>query len=197
MREWFVLSSVASSIVVAASFAVGGCAVSSKQTAIPKIEDSADWRLSEGCRVYKFGVLTAPDCDILIGRDIAIQITRIRPLSLQPGQDYRGTIGIEFHPDRGNWSFSAPYADLLIAGSSYTTTDLDEAIVFAKGDRTVLERLRPHQQRYELPPGERRFLRLRFAVPQNELGNGFALRVMGLQRGGEAIRVPLIEFEAK
>ena len=167
------------------------------QPAIPKIEDGANWQLSEGCRVYEFGILTAPDCDILTGQGIAIQITRIRPLSVQPGQDNRSTIGIEFYPNRGNWSFSAPYVALLIAGGSYTPTDVDEAIVFAKGDRTTLERLQPHQQRYQLPPGERRFLRLRFAVPQNELGNGFALRVTGLQREDEAVRVPLLEFETK
>jgi hypothetical protein len=184
-------------VVVIASFAVAGCAVSRIQPAIPKIEDSADWQLSEGCRVYKFGILTAPDCDILTGQGIAIQITRIRLLHLQPGQDNRSTIGIEFHPYRGNWSFSAPYVTLLIAGGSYTPTDLDEAIVFAKGDKTISERLQPHQQRYQLPPDERRFLRLRFAVPQNELENGFALRVTGLQREGEAVRVPLLEFETK
>ena len=197
MRQWFVLSFVASSIVIAASFAAGGCAVSSIQPAIPKIEDSADWQLSEGCRVYKFGILTAPDCDILTGQGVAIQITRIRVLSLQPGQDDRSTIGIEFQSDRGNLSFSAPYVALLIAGVSYTPADLDEAIVFAKGDGAIVTRLPPHQQRYPLPPGERRFFRLRFAVPQNELGGRFALRITGLQRDGEAVRVPLLEFETK
>jgi hypothetical protein len=80
----FALCSVASVLIVA-SFAVVSCAVYGMQPAVPKIEDSADWQLSEGCRVYKFGVLTAPDCDILTGQGIAIQITRIRLLSLQPG----------------------------------------------------------------------------------------------------------------
>jgi hypothetical protein len=85
----------------------------------------------------------------------------------------------------------------LIAGGSYIPAEIDEAIVFAKEGRTIVERLQPHQQRYRLPPGERRFLRLRFAVPQSELGDGFALRVTGLEREGEAVRVPLLEFETK
>jgi len=185
------------SIVIVASFAVVGCAVYGVQPAIPKIEDGADWQLSEGCRVYEFGVLTAPDCDILTGQGIAIQITRIRLLNLQPGQDNRSTIGIEFHPDQGNWSFSAPYVALSMAGGSHTPSHLDEAIVFEKGNRPILERLPPHQQRYELPPGEKRFFRLRFAVPQNELRNGFALRVTGLQREGKEVRVPILRFEFK
>ena len=84
-----------------------------------------------------------------------------------------------------------------MAGGSYAPTDIDEAIVFAKAGTTSPERLQPHQQRYELPPGERRFLRLRFAVPQDELGGGFALRVTGLQREGESVRVPLLEFESR
>ena len=188
---------LSASVLVVAGLAIAGCATSRVQPAIPKIEESAGWQLSEGCRVYRLGVLTAPDCDILTGQGIAIQITRIRVLSLQPGQDDRSTIGIEFHPDHGTWSFSAPYAVLLVAGGSYTPTDLDEAIVFAKGGATIVERLEPHQQRYPLPPGERRFLRLRFAVPQDKLANGFALRVTGLQREGEAVRVPLLQFEMK
>ena len=192
----FGLSSVAS-IVLVASFAVVSGAAYGMQPAIPKIEDSADWQLSEGCRVYKFGILTAPDCDILTGQGIAIQITRIRLLSLQPGQDNRSTIGIELRPDQGNWSFSAPYVTLSISGGSYTPSDLDEAIVFGKGDRPILERLQPHQQRYRLPLGEKRFFRLRFAVPQNELRNGFALRVTGLKGEGEAVRVPILQFEFK
>ena len=187
----FALCAVASIVIVASRAAYG------VQPAIPKIEDSADWQLSEGCRVYKFGVLTAPDCDILAGQGIAIRITRIRLLSLQPGQDNRSTIGIEFHPDHGKWSFSAPYVTLSIAGGSYTPSDLDEAIVFAKGDRPILERLPPHQQRYQLPPGEKRFFRLRFAVPQNELRNGFALWITGLQRGRQGVRVPNLRFEFK
>jgi hypothetical protein len=197
MGKRFALSSVSASVVVVTGLAIAGCAATRNQPAIPKIEKSADWQLSEGCRVYRLGIPTAPDCDILTGQGIAIQITRIRLLSLQPGQDNRSTIGIEFHPDHGSWSFSAPYVALLVAGGSYTATDLDEAIVFARGGATILERLQPHQQRYELPPGERRFLRLRFAVPQDKLGNGFALRVTGLRRDGEAVQVPLLEFETK
>jgi hypothetical protein len=193
----FVLSSVSASVVAVAGLAIAGCAASRLQPAIPKIEENATWRLSEGCRVYRLGIPTAPDCDVLTGRGIAIQITRIRLLSLQPGQDDRSTIGIEFHPDHDSWSFSAPYASLLIAGGSYTPADLDEAIVFAKGGAAILERLQPHRERYLLPPGERRFLRLRFSVPQNKLGNGFALQITGLQREGEAVRVPLLEFETQ
>jgi hypothetical protein len=37
--------------------------------------------------------------------------------------------------------------------------------------------------------------RLRFSVPQSELENGFALRMTGLQREGEAARVPIMRFE--
>ena len=185
------------SVVVATGLAIAGCASSSIQPAISRIEEGAGWQLSEGCRVYRLGIPTAPDCDILAGQGIAIKITRIRLLSLPPGQDNRTTIGIEFRPDHGSWTFSAPYAALSIAGGSYTPTDIDEAIVFAKAGTTSPERLQPHQQRYELPPGERRFLRLRFAVPQDKLGNGFALRVTGLQRDGESVRVPLLEFETK
>ena len=191
------LPSNAAAVVVVTGLAIAGCAASGIQPAIPKIEKSADWQLSEGCRVYRLGIPTAPDCDILTGQGIAIQITRIRLLSLQPGSDNRATIGIEFHPDHGSWSFSAPYVALLAAGGSYMPTDLDEAIVFAKGGAAILERLQPHQQRYELPPGDRRFVRLRFAVPQDKLVNGFALRITGLQREGEPIRVPLLEFETR
>jgi hypothetical protein len=193
----FSLCSVASAVIVA-GFVVVSCAAYGIQPAIPKIEDSAGWQLSEGCRVYKFGILTAPDCDILTGKGIAIQITRIRLLSLQPGQDNRSTIGIEFHSDHSGWSFSSPSVALLIAGRSYTPSDIDEAIVFAKQDRPIFpEPLQPNLQRYDLPPGEKRFFRLRFAVPQNELRNGFVLRVTGLQREGEAVRVPILEFEFK
>jgi len=191
------IGGISHAVVVVIGLAIAGCAASRFQPAIPKIEASADWQLSEGCRVYRLGIPTAPDCDILTGQGIAIQITRIRLLSLQPGQDNRSTIGIEFHPDQGSWSFSAPYAALLVAGGNYTPPDPDEAIVFAKAGARTLERLQPHQQRYELPPGDRRFLRLRFAVPQNELGKGFALQITGLQRDGEAVRVPLLEFETR
>jgi hypothetical protein len=192
----FSLSSVAL-VVIAAGFAVVSCAVYEIRAAIPNIEDGAGWQLSEGCRVYKFGFLTAPDCDIVTGAGIAVQITRIRLPNAQPNQDNRSTIGIEFHPDHATWSFSSPYVALLIAGKSYTPSDLDEAIVFAKRDRPILERLEPHQRRYQLPSDEKRFFRLRFAVPQNELRNGFALRVTGLQREGEAVRVPILQFEFK
>jgi hypothetical protein len=92
----FSLSSAAL-VVIAAGFAVVSCAVHEIQPAIPNIEDGAGWQLSEGCRVYKFGFLTAPDCDILTGAGIAVQITRIRLPNSQPNQDNRSTIGIEFH----------------------------------------------------------------------------------------------------
>ena len=195
-RKWFPLSSVAL-VVIAAGFVVVSCAVYEIQPAITNIEDGAGWQLSQGCQVYKFGFLTAPDCDIVTGAGIAVQITRIRLPNAQPNQDNRSTVGIEFHPDHGTWSFSSPYVALLIAGKSYAPSDLDEAIVFAKGDRPISERLEPHQQRYQLPSDEKRFFRLRFAVSQNELRNGFALRVTGLQREGEAVRVPILQFEFK
>ena len=38
---------------------------------------------------------------------------------------------------------------------------------------------------------------LRFAVSQNELRNGFALRVTGLQREGQDVQVPILQFEFK
>ena len=197
MGKRAVLSAVVVSVVVVIGLAMAGCAASSIRPAMSRIEEGAGWQLSEGCRVYRLGIPTVPDCDILAGQGIAIKITRIRLLSLQPGQDNRTTIGIEFQTEHGSWTFSAPYAALSIAGGSYTPTDIDEAIVFAKAGRATPERLQPHQQRYELPPGERRFLRLRFAVPQDQLGNGFALRVTGLQRKDESVRVPLLEFESR
>lgn len=189
--------SIVGSGIIFAGLLLGSGAVYGIQPAIPKIEHSVGWQLSQGCQVYKFGILTDPDCDILTGDGIAVQITRIRLLSLQPGQDSRSGIGIEFHPSHGSWSFSSPYVSLLIAERSYTPLEVDEAIVFAKGDRPSLERLQPRQQQYQLPPGEKRFFRLRFAVPQNELRNGFTLRIMGLQREGEVVLVPALNFEFK
>ncbi len=152
----FVPSSIAPAVAAFAAFAVVGCAASGTRLALPKIQDSAGWQLSQGCRVYRLGIPTAPDCDILAGHGIAIQVTRIRLLPLSPGQDDRSTIGIELLADPGNWSFSAPYAVLSVAGTSHTPTDLDEAIAFAKGERTVLARLQPRQPGYPLTPGERR-----------------------------------------
>jgi hypothetical protein len=163
--------------------------------AIPKIEDSAGWQLSEGCRVYKFGILTDPDCDVLTGHGIAIQITRIRLLSLPPGQDDRATIGIELQADDDGRYFSSPFVGLTIAGRSYPPPEIDQALVFAKRDRPIFpEKLRPNQQRYRLPPGEKRFFRLRFSVSQSELGAGFELQVTGLQSEGETLQVPTVQF---
>jgi hypothetical protein len=188
--------SVALLIVAAAGFVVFSCRAYGVPPAIPKIGDSAGWQLSEACRVYKFGILTDPDCDILSGEGIAIQITRIRLLNLQPGQDNRTTVGIEFRPDHGNWYFSSPYVALLIAGKSFAPPDIDEGLVFEKGGRRIFpERLQLNQQRYQLPPGEKRFFRLRFAVPQNELRNGFALQVTGLQKEGAAVPVPILKLQ--
>jgi len=178
-----------------------GCAVVSATAygtppATPKIEDSAGWQLSEGCRVYKFGKLTEPDCDILTGEGVAVQITRVRLLDLPQGQDNRPIIGIQLQPDHGRWYFSSPFVTLVIAGRSYTPAEIDQALVFARSDRPIFpEQLQPKQQRYELPPGEKRFFRLRFPVPQSELKNGFALRMTGLQKEGEALRVPIMRFE--
>ena len=179
---------------------VAGCpAVSSPvygtRPAIPRIEDSGGWQVSEGCRVYEFGMLTDPDCDLLTGDGVAIQVTRVRILSLPPGQDNRPTIGIQFQPDQGDWYFSSPFVALSIAGRSYIA-DIDQALVFARGDRPIFpEKLGSDQQRYELPPGEKRFFRLRFSVNQSELRNGFALRVTGLHKEGEAVWVPVMKFE--
>ena len=183
-------------LLVGAGCAVVSAAVSGTPPAIPKIEESAGWQLSEGCQVYKFGMLTEPDCDILTGEGVAIQITRVRLLSLPPGQDNRPIIGIQLLPDHGHWYFSSPFVTLVIAGRDYTPAEIDQALVFSRSDRTISpEMLQPNQLRYELPPGERRFFRLRFSVSQSELRNGFALRVTGLQREGEAVRLPIIRFE--
>ena len=110
------------------------------------------------------------------------------------GGDGRSTIGIEFRIDQGAWSFSSPFAVLVVAGKSHEPSDLDEAVVFVRGGRPAVERLQPRQQRYALPSGERRFFRLRFAVPTDELRDGFALRVTGLQREGEVVDVPTLDF---
>src|SRR5580765_7320336 len=107
-------------LLIGAGCAVVSAAVYGTPPAIPKIEDSAGWQLSEGCRVYRFGILTDPDCDILTGHGIAIQITRIRLLNLPPGQDDRATIGIELHAKDDGRYFSSPFVGLIIAGRSYT-----------------------------------------------------------------------------
>jgi len=163
-------SPVVALLSVAVLSIVGGCSVVSSpgygmRPAIPSIEDgSGSWQLSEGCQVYKFGMLTDPDCDVLTGDGVSIQVTRVRILSLPPGQDNRPTIGIQFQPDQGNWYFSSPFVALTIAGRSYIA-DIDQALVFARGDRPIFpEKLGSDQQRYELPPREKRFFRLRFSV---------------------------------
>ena len=183
-------------LLIGAGCAVVSAAVYGMPPAIPKIEDSAGWQLSEGCQVYKFGILTEPDCDILTGEGVAVQITRVRLPDLPPGQDNRPIIGIQLQPDHGHWYFSSPFVTLVIAGRSYTPAEIDQALVFARSDRKIFpEKLQPKQQRYELPPGEKRFFRLRFSVPQSELKNGFALRMTGLQKEGEAVRVPIMRFQ--
>jgi hypothetical protein len=71
---------------------VAGCPVVSSpvygtRPAIPRIEDIGGWQLSEGCRVYEFGMLTDPDCDLLTGDGVAIQVTRVRiEFATGPGQ---------------------------------------------------------------------------------------------------------------
>ena len=194
LRERLALLSVALvSIVVGCP--VVSAPVDGTRPAIPRIEDSGGWQLSEGCRVYKFGILTDPDCDLLTGDGVAIQVTRIRILSLPPGQDNRPTIGIQFQPGQDGWNFSSPFAALTVAGRSYIA-DIDEALVFARDDRPIFpEKLGSDQQRYELPLGEKRFFKLRFSVNQNELRNGFALRVTGLHKEGQAVWVPIMTFE--
>ncbi len=187
-------------ISIAYPLICAGCAVvgatNGMPPAIPKIEDKAGWQLSEGCQVYKLGMLTAPDCDILTGEGVTIQITRVRLLSLSPGQDNRPIIGIQLQSNQRHWYFSSPFVALQVAGRTYTPAEIDQVLVFARGDRPVFpEKLHSNQQRYELPPGERRFFRLRFPLPQSELGNGFALRFIGLQKEGEAVTVPVMRFK--
>ena len=163
--------------------------------ALPKIESGSGWQLSESCRVYKFGMLTEPDCDILTGHGIAIQITRIRVLNLPPGQDDRATVGIELRADDDHRYFSSPFASLVIAGRTYTPPEIEQPLVFAQRDGRIFpEKLQPNQQRYQLPPGEKRFFRLRFPVSQSKLGNGFALQITGLQSEGETLDVPIVQF---
>lgn len=179
---------------------VAGCAVVSspiyvRRPAIPRIEASKGWQLSEGCRVYEFGIRTQPDCDLLTGHGVTIQVTRVRILNLAPGQDNRAGIGIQFQSDQGDWYLSSPFVTLSIAGRSYIA-DIDQVFVLARGDRPIfLKKLGSDQQRYELPLGEKRFFRLRFSVNQSELRNGFTLRVMGLHKEDEAVQVPIMKFE--
>jgi len=184
-------------LLASTGFAVASVAAygTTPAIAIPKIEAGAGWQLSAGCQVRKFGMLTEPGCDILTGEGVTIQITRVRVLSLPPGQDDRPVIGIELRPDRGEWYFSAPFADLVVAGRRYSPAAIDQALVFTMSDRPIFqEKLQPNQQRYHLPLGQKRFFRLRFPVPQSELGNGFELRVTGLRKEGEVVRVPVIRF---
>jgi hypothetical protein len=115
-------------------------------------------------------------------------------LNLPPGQDDRATIGIELQADDDRY-FSSPFVELVVAGRSYSPPEIDQALVFAKRGRPIFpEKLQLNQQRYPLPAGEKRFFRLRFSVSQRELGNGFALRVTGLQSDGETLQVPTVQF---
>ncbi len=183
-------------LLACAESAVFGASMDGKTPAIPKIENSAGWQLSEGCRVYKFGMLTDPDCDLLTGEGVTIQITRFRLLSLPPGQDNRAIVGIQLQPNHGHWSFSSPFVTLIVGGRSYTPAEIQQAVVFSGSDRPVfLKKLQPNQQSYELPLSEKRFFGLRFPIPQNELANGFALRITGLKKDGEAVPVPILRFE--
>ena len=127
-------------LLVGAGCAVVSASVYGTPPAIPKIEDSAGWQLSEGCQVYKFGILTEPDCDILTGDGVAVQITRVRLLSLPPGQDNRPIIGIQLQPAHGHWYFSSPSVTLVIAGRSYTPAEIDQALVFARSDRRSFQK---------------------------------------------------------
>ena len=175
-------------------FAAAACAVN--RPFVPTLENSANWQLSEGCRVYRYGILTDPDCDILTGNGIAIQVTRIHVLNLPPGQDNRAIIGIELAPENGDWNFTSPYVSLEFGESRHVAAEINEALVVEKrGQRILPERLERNRQQYALPTGERRFFRLRFAVPQTELNHGFALRVIGLQKDGAAVSVPLLKFK--
>jgi hypothetical protein len=103
-------------LLVGAGCAVVSAAVYGTPPAIPKIEDSAGWQLSEGCQVYKFGILTEPDCDILTGEGCRRSDHASSSLDLPPGQDNRPIIGIQLQPDHGHWYFSSPFVTLVIAG---------------------------------------------------------------------------------
>lgn len=193
MPKRFPLATAAFAAVVAGVVALG-CASREVRVAVPRIEDGDGWRLAAGCQVRKFGLLTDADCDTLGTEGIAIQITRVRAVHPQPREDGRSTIGIELLADRGAWSFASPFVELLVGGRRHAPSDLDEVIVFVKEGRSLPERLEPRRQQYPLPPGEKRFFRLRFDVPQDELRDGFGLRITGLQREGEAVQVPVLRF---
>src|SRR5207248_537047 len=181
------------SVATVVAITLVGCAV--HQPFLPTIERTTGWQLSEGCRVYQYGILTDPDCDVLTGEGIAIQITRIRVLNSKAGQDHHTTIGIEFQSSAGSWSFSPPYVALETGGNTYTSPDIDEALVFKTAGRAISPQKMQHdRERYELSLGERIFFRLQFAVPQNEIRDGFALCVTGLHKDGVAVSVPAIKF---
>ncbi len=185
------------SLAVSAGLLVGSDTAYGVQPAVPKVQSSPRWQLAEGCRTYRLGLLTDPDCDILTGDGITIQITRMRPLGAQPGPLDRSTIGIEFRARRGEWSFSSPYAELLVGARITPPPEIDEAIVFAKGDKPSLQRLAPRRAQYQLPPDERLFFRLQFPIAPGELRHGFTLQITGLQRDGKPVHVPVLEFEFK
>jgi len=190
------LAALSAALLLFSAGCADASAAAGTRPALPKIEDNAGWRLSECCQVYKFGLLTEPDCDILTGEGVVVQITRVRVLSLAPGQDDRPVIGIQLQADHGHWYFYSPFAALVIAGRSYTPAEIEQALVFANSDKPIFpEKLQPNQKQYELPPGEKRFFRLRFPVPQSELKSGFALRITGIQKDGEAVQVPILKFE--
>ena len=185
------------SIAVSAGLLMGSATANGVPSAVPHIESSAGWQLAEGCRTYRQGLLTDPDCDILTSDGITIQITRIRPLVAPPGPLDRSTIGIELRARHGEWSFSSPYAELLVGARGASPPEIDEPIVFAKANKPSVQRLAPRRQQYQLPPDERRFFRLQFPIAQGELRHGFTLRVTGLRRDGKPVHVPVLEFEFK
>jgi len=174
---------------------LSGCSGLWGRTGVPVLEDGFGWRLAPGCQVNRLGFMTRPDCDILAGDGITIQITRIHPLNSSPGQDRRSTIGIEFQVNSGSWSLNSPYLEIVLAGKAMPPSSLDEVIVFEKNGHKISERLEPNRKRYLLPLVEKRFFRFLFPVRQNEFEDGFHLKIIGLQRQDDAVRVPTLHFE--
>ena len=170
-----------------------GCAV--HQPFVPTIAENPNWHVSAGCQSYRYGILTDPDCDIVTGEGIAIQITRVRLLSLPPGQDNRTTIGIGLEPGQGTWDIAPPYASLETTLSQSISAVIDEAVVSKKDGRTIFpEKLAPDGQRYDLARAQQAFFRLRFSAPQDDLDKGFLLRITGLHKDGAVVAVPAIRF---
>ncbi len=185
----------AATLLAVASALVAGGEAFGKSLAVPALDSGDGWQLAEGCRVYRLGTRTDPDCDVLSGPGVAVQVNRIRLLDLPAGQDDRTTVGIAIRAEQDHWQFSTPYVALVVGGTSFAPSVIDEALVFEKAGRRIApQRLPPNRSRYPLPAGEQRFFRFRFALPQRDLAGGFVLQITGLQRDGQAVSVPALAF---